>query len=227
MKKKNPPWRHTTVLPLVVLYEGDIDDLVSILRTSENSTVSFNHGDTVYETLAELREHQGEVLRELSLEVETRVVDNDVAEFTTHSTQQSSVSLESNKPVILSCDSAHELQFRQATDFLKARRRWILDNDYLWAFVAVCLIVLPVLGFFSALSYLDPSPQRAIIMLGIGVVWAATFWFSPVSIRRNLILLKKRHEHAGFFRRNESQIVRAGFGFAGGILGYVIRLLQE
>ena len=117
MKKKNPPWQHMTSLPLVVLYEGDIDDLVSILRTSENSTVSFNHGDTVYETLAELREHQGEMLREFTLEVETRVVD-------TYLTQRSKVSLSKNSGV-LSCDSAHELQFRQATELLKARRRWI------------------------------------------------------------------------------------------------------
>ena len=106
----------------------------------------------------ELREHQGEVLRELSLEVETRVVDNDVAEFTTHSTQRSSVSLESNKPVVLSCDSAHELQFRQATDFLKARRRWILDNDYLWAFVTGLPYRLTCTRVFQCLVLLRSLP---------------------------------------------------------------------
>ena len=102
MKKKITPFRHTTVFPLVVLYEGDIDELVSILRTSESSTVSFNYGDTAYETLAELREDQGEVLRELQLEVAAREVDTSFA-------QRSTVSLSKNSGA-LSCDSAHELE---------------------------------------------------------------------------------------------------------------------
>ena len=223
MKKKEPT-TYTELLPVVVLYEGDIDGLISILRTSEESTVSFEHGDTVYETLAELREYQGEVLRDLTLRIETH---NDADGFT-HPTDVSFSKYFLSHRVSLSVDSAHELQFRRAIEYLKARRRRILGNDFLWIFVQTCLFVLPVFGYLHIRIYFDPSPQRFIILLGIGVLWAASvLFFTQVNFRRNLIVLKKRHEHASFFRRNESQIVRAGFGLAGGILGYVIRLLQE
>ena len=53
---------------MVVLYESDITDLVSILQdTEENLTVEFERGDTIYETLDELRGHQGEVLHDFKL----------------------------------------------------------------------------------------------------------------------------------------------------------------
>ena len=61
-------------------------------------------------------------------------------------------------------------------------------------------------------------------MEGLIQVLARGVWiFTLSNLRQNLIFLKKRHEHAGFFRRHESHIVRAGFGLAGGILGYAIR----
>ena len=64
------------------------------------------------------------------------------------------------------------------------------------------------------------------VSLGVYIVVVAAF-AGLVKIHRNLLFLKKRHEHAGFFRRNESHIVKAGIGLVAGILGYVIRLLQE
>ena len=189
MKKKEPSTYHQD-LPGVLLYEGDIDGLISILRTSENLTVSFEHGDIVYETLAELREHQGEVLRELKITVE------DEARFT-FSTSVSFSKSPMGDVVYLLFGRGNELPFRQATDFLKARRRWRLVNDSLFRFIQVCLYGLPF-GYFL-----------------------------PQAVCRNLIFLKKRHEYVGFFSRNESPIVRAGFGIAGSIVGYVIRFLQE
>ena len=65
-----------------------------------------------------------------------------------------------------------------------------------------------------------------VVSLGVYIVVVAAF-AGLVKIHRNLLFLKKRHEHAGFFRRNESHIVKAGIGLVAGILGYVIRLLQE
>ena len=112
--KKKATTAHSELLPVVVLYEGDIDALISILSTSENPTVSFEHGDTVYETLAELREHQGEVLRDLTLRVEARNTADRVL-------FPSDLSVSFWKSFVqLYCDAAHELEFRQATEFLKA-----------------------------------------------------------------------------------------------------------
>ena len=208
------------LFPVVVLYESDIDELVSTFCTSKNSTVSFEHGDSIYDTLAALREDQGDVLREFKLEVVTR--DEEIHRA------RSSVSFESGGG-ILYCDSAHELQFRQATEFLKARRRWMGKiSDTLWFVMQSSPFCISVVAYFNIRIYSDPSLQRSIILYSIAVFGVVSAWlFSRVTIRRNLLFLKKRHEHAGFFRRNESHIVRAAFGVAGGILGYVIRLIQE
>ena len=115
---------------MVVLYESDITDLVSILQdTEENLTVEFERGDTIYETLDELRGHQGEVLHDFKLTVKT----NDEI-----SRPRASVSFESDY-VGLSCNGpAQELPFRQAIDFLKARRRWMAKvPDSLWFFMGL------------------------------------------------------------------------------------------
>ena len=180
--------------------------------------MEFERGDTIYETLDELRGHQGEVLHDFKLTVKT----NDEI-----SRPRASVSFESDY-VGLSCNGpAQELPFRQAIDFLKARRRWMAKvPDSLWFFMG---LVFPPAGFvliYAALFYAGYVPSRFFVWVLFGVYIVVSAAVSGrVKIHRNLIFLKKRHEHAGFFRRNESHIVKAGIGLIFGILGYVIRML--
>ena len=143
MKKKEPR-HHTERLPVVVLYEGDINELASILHTSESSTVSFEKGDTIYESLDELRELQGEVLHDFNLVVETH---SDEIGYT-----HSSVNFKSDH-VMLSCNSTHELPFRQAIDFFKARRRWMAKvPDSLWFFMGLLFPSAAVFLMYAALG---------------------------------------------------------------------------
>ena len=206
---------------MVVLYESDITDLVSIFQdTEENLTVEFERGDTIYETLDELRELEGEVLHDFNLTVKT----NDEISW-----PRASVSFESDY-VWLSCNGpVQELPFRQAIDFLKARCRWMAKvPDPLWFFMD--FLVLPA-AFFPNLCCAGLRRLRVGAAPLSGLAWRLYFLVYAlgglVKIHRNLLFLKKRHEHAGFFRRNESHIVKAGIGLVAGILGYVIRLLQE
>ena len=220
MKKKEPR-HHTERLPVVVLYEGDINELASILHTSESSTVSFEKGDTIYESLDELRELQGEVLYDFNLVVETH---SDEIGYT-----HSSVNFKSDH-VMLSCNSTHELSFRQATDFLKARRRWTAKvPDPLWEIMY--FLFLPA-AFFLMYAALVPAgyvsgPFRFVVFSFSVCIFLVSVLVWLAKIHSNLIFLKKRHEHAGFFRRNEAHIVKAGIGLIFGILGYVLRMLLE
>ena len=206
---------------MVVLYESDITDLVSIFQdTEENLTVEFERGDTIYETLDELRELEGEVFHDFKLTVETT---DEI------SRPRASVSFESDY-VGLSCNGpAQELPFRQAIDFLKARRRWMAKvPDSLWSFMDFLFLPAAFFLIYAALVYAGYASEPLLLVVSLGVCIFLVYALGRlVKIHRNLLFLKKRHEHAGFFRRNESHIVKAGIGLVAGILGYVIRLLQE
>ena len=206
---------------MVVLYESDITDIVSIFQdTEENLTVEFERGDTIYETLDELRELEGEVLHDFNLTVKA----NDEISW-----PRASVSFESDY-VGLSCNGpAQELPFRQAIDFLKARRRWMAKvPDPLWSFMDFLFLPAALFLIYAALVYAGYASGPLLFVVSFGVcIFLVSALGGLVKIRRNLLFLKKRHEHAGFFRRNESHIVKAGIGLVAGILGYVIRLLQE
>ena len=164
MRKKIPD-RYSQWFPVVVLYAGDIDHLVSIFRTSESATVSFEHGDIVYETLAELREHQGEVLREFELVVETS---GDEIGYT-----RSSVDFKSDC-VYLSSESAHELPFRQAKDFLELKCRWVGKvHETFWVLGWMALPTLPLaVGYALALYFNDKTVGIVILVLS-GALYVA------------------------------------------------------
>ena len=221
MKKKKPTGR-IEQLPVVVLYQGDIEELASILKEEESSPVSFELGDTVYDTLDELREHQGEMLREFAIVVETRSDD--------FRYERAYVSFEGDH-VWLCCSPTQELSFLRAREFLKARRRWMSKApDALWPVLSLLLPLLVLSTLLTVTLRLYTSPFGGFmfwVMIIVYVVGMIAVFSDRVRIRRNLLFLKKRHEHVGFVKRHESHIVKYGIGIISGILGYLIRLLQD
>ena len=221
MKKKEPTVRWER-LPVVVLYQGDIEELASILKKTENSTVSFELGDTVYDTLAELREHQGEVLREFEIVVKTH--SDDIGY------ERADVSFKSDY-VSLTCGATQELSFRRAREFLKAKCRWMGKvPDSLWIVLSLPLPLLVLSALPIVALSLSTSPLSRFVLwvsIIVSVVGLVALFSERVRIRRNLLFLKKHHEHAGFLKRHESHIVKSGIGLVFGILGYLIRLFQD
>ena len=169
-----------------------------------------------------LREIQGEVLHDFELTVKA----NDEINW-----RRSSVSFQSDY-VGLSCNGpVQELPFRQAIDFLKARRRWTAKvPDPLWEIMNFLFLPAAFFLIYAALAsagYVSGPLLFVVFLFSVCIFFLVSALGWLAKIHRNLLFLKKRHEHAGFFRRNESHIVKAGIGLVAGIVGYVIRLLQE
>ena len=203
------------MLSMVVLYQDDIERLITILSMSASTNVALEHRDFIYETFAELREAQGNLIRELELR----------ATPTDANTYRNSVISLKGTLVHLHFDATHELAFRQAKDFLGSRYHWTARLPaWTWFWVVP---FLPLLLLTSALNFIDPVPAQTIGLVACAItgVW---IWASVLILRRpNFIFLHKRHEHTGFAKRHESTIVKALFGLAGSMVGYVLRLLQE
>ena len=214
MKYKDPSG-HEDTLSIVVLYEDDMERLINILSMSASANVSLEHRDVIYETPTELRDAHGNLIRELKL----RATPTDANAY------RDSVISFRDYIVYLQFDTAHELAFRQARDFLRSRCHWTAKwPTWTWLWVVPFIVFLLLIG---AGTFIDPVPTQIVVLVAcaitVGWMWASVL----VLQRRNWIFLHKRHEHTGFVRRHESTIIKALFGLAGSIIGYVLRLLQE
>lgn len=223
MKKKKPTSRFER-LPVVVLYQEDIEELASILDA--DSKVSFELDDIIYESIDELRDHKGEVLRQFEIRAKTTSKDRGY--------DDASVSFDDDC-VRLSCSATQELSFWRAKEFLLEKRSWLgRIPDLLWFILSVILpiLVLGVVPLFGQLLLQSAMGQFAFWIYVVIIIVGIFTWASGrFHTRRNLIFLKRQHEHAGILKRYESHIVRAVIGLVvgmvGGILGYLIRLFQD
>ena len=219
--RQKAPTNHSQQLSNVVLYEDDIVRLMAILNMSGSATVSLEHGDFIYDTLEELRNVNGDVIRELQL---TGTLNDDSYRY-----RRSYVSFDGSF-VYLHFDATHELAFRQARDYLIARRPWKARLPTLvWYGMLIVVSSMPMVvrailtSTNVASTFVINATTGALIVLSI-----AAFWFLLRITRiQNLIYLKKRYEHSSFVKRHESTIVKALFGLVGSIIGYLFRIFQE
>ena len=219
--RQKAPTEHTQHLSIVVLYEDDIDRLLTILNMSGSATVSLEHGAFIFDTLNELRNAKGDVIRELRLKSEP----ND--DNTRH--RSSLVSFDGSH-VHLYFDATHELAFLQAKDFLSARRAWTAKvPTSVWFGMTIVIFFSPIVVFNTQLPTDGALPFWTNAVAGALLAWPlAGFWFLlRIFQRHNVIYLKKRHEIPRFVKRHESTIVKSLIGLGGSIIGYVIRLIQE
>ena len=81
----------------------------------------------------------------------------------------SSVNFKSDH-VMLSCNSTHELPFRQAIDFLKARRRWMAKvPDPLWSFMEFLFLPAAFFLIYAALVYAGYASGPLLFVISFGV----------------------------------------------------------
>ena len=212
MRRKTPA-RYDAALSKVVVYREDLEHLASIFSMSGRAQVSFEYGDYIYDTLDDLHEAHGDCIRELKLCA------------TPHDANYNTSSLSLTGPfVFLNCDATDELAFRQAKDFLTTKHPWtsrVVSASWFMAAVPPATALLLWYGMHIV------SADVATRGIVIGAVVGTLFVGSILLVQRpNLVFLQRRHRHAGLLKRHEATIIKAVFGLAGTVIGYVIRLLQ-
>lgn len=197
--KKITSGRYSRQLPPVFLYEGDLQQIVDVLADKAGTVVSLQCGDTLYESIAELREHEGDVLH--SLDVRARFE----AE---HKSGSCSVDL-ADKFTYLSGDSGFELQCRRVEELLRAKTRLSGKVPYQYWFAGYSLLILLLIGLPTIMTRgfgLTGTPSIVVsIVCFIG--WAIML-SGKVRFRRNTIVLRKRHETQNLAQRYGPEILK-------------------
>lgn len=219
--KKLSPSSLTGRTSVVLLYEPDIKHIADLLATRPGSVVTFKCGDSEFESIEDLRQHLGEVLRLLKIEAEVK--GSGLGEY-------GSISVDFwDDRVFVHALSGFELQFHQVLDLLRPKRRLIgRIPDWLWGLLgsAVAVLGLMVLPAFIANRFGLSGWQGWVVYLPVIPV-VVLLVNGKLKLRRNLLFLKKQHEHQGFFRRNEENIVRGVISIVSAAVGAVIGYLLK
>ena len=213
--KKLSPRTFSERLPVVSIYESDLRAISDVLRQKQNTEIKFEHGDAEYETIEELREHLGDVLRELKIE----------GEFTIKQPtwEHGTLSIDFNNNYIsLYSQPEYELQFRRIKELLTERRRLVgRIPDSLW-FMLAALLWIVLLGLPSIADHLlGLSGWRSYLVYAVCLPTSLLMSSGRLKIRRNLIFLRKKHEHQTFLQRHEESLVRAVIAILAAVAGAI------
>jgi hypothetical protein len=202
-------------LPPVVLYEPDLQLVIDVLLTHADTTVSIECGDTVYDSLAELRDHESHLIRTLKI---TATVTK-VGAF-----DRCSVHFYDNR-VYLVAGAGFELQARRIAEILTQKRAILgrIPQDLWFAMIAVVWLAFAVVP--TLLHYgvgLDGTPYMILTLVCLaGVIALAS---GRVRLRRNALVLRRSHEHQNILQRYAPDIVKAVIsGLIGGLIGYWLK----
>lgn len=195
-----PPSNFFEVLPVVSVYESDLQDILDTVSQRPHANVVIQHGEAEFESIEDLRAHRGELLRTLTIRAD--VNDRDYSDYGLLSVSFTS------RNVLLHADSVFELQHRRIKDILLARRR-ISGRipDPLWFSISPLIFLLLVATPHIQRTFFA-LPRLASVVLDVvcdGIALAMVF--GQIKIRRNLIVLGKRHEHQTFLKRHEQSLV--------------------
>ena len=218
--KKIAPNRFSEVIPVVALYESDLNEITETIHQRANAQVVFQYRDAEFESVEDLRTHLGEFLR--TLEINASINDKEHYEY-----GRLSVNF-TDRFVILSADSNFELQYRRISELLSSRRRVSgRVPDLLWISLGVSLwlLLLAAPNIISAIYHLSALPKVVLYVVCLGGAIALST--GRIKIRRNLLILRKRHEHQTFLKRHEENIVRGVIAVisaaVGTIVGYLLK----
>ena len=210
--RRKTPLHYDATLPKVVVYREDLEHLVSIFSMSGLAHVSFEYGDYIYDTLDDLRDAHGDCIRALRLCA------------TPHDANYGMLSLSLTGYIVyLNCDATHELAFRQAKDFLATKHHWTSRVGSNFWFMAVPPVTTVLLWHGMRIMSADIATRGVVTGAVIGTLFVG---LTLLLQRPNVIFLQRRHKYVGLLKRHEATIVKAIFGLAGSVVGYVLRLLQ-